>query len=132
MFVEYSSRKRKASDDTPPVDELETADNNSIVANEIAPVKGDKVKLRFQLAEDHKVPGLDHIDVTFEGGQIRALWKNFHSRKANQETEISHEEMETFHSELRSHVKNITKLRLDDRSIFILSQVFLLQLFPLG
>ena len=88
---------------------------------EATSVKGDEVKFRFQLA--HEVPGLDHVDVTFEGAQIRKLWENFHKRNGSQESEITLQEMERFHSALRSHVRNTIKLRLDDRSIFILTQV---------
>ena len=84
------------------------------------------MKLRFQLAEAKKVPGIDHIDVTFEGVQIRKLWENFNKRKGSPESEITQEEMERFHSALRTHVRNTTKLCLDNRSIFILSQVFIL------
>ena len=91
--------------------------------NEITPVKGDKIVLRFQLTEEKKVPGLDHIDVTYEGVHIRKLWSNFHQRKGSQESEMSQEEMEMFHSALRTHARNTLKLCLDDRSIFILTQV---------
>ena len=77
----------------------------------------------FQLAEDKKIPGLDHIDVTFEGAQIRKLWNNFHKNKGSQESEITQEEMESFHKALRTHARNTLKLCLDDRSIFILTQV---------
>ena len=97
--------------------------DNLQTENELIPEKGDKIVLRFQLAEDKKIPGLDHIDVTFEGAQIRKLWSNFHKNKGSHESEITQEEMESFHKALRTHARNTLKLCLDDRSIFILTQV---------
>ena len=79
------------------------------------------MKFRFKLA--HEVHGLDHIDVTFEGAQIRLIWENFHGKNGSQASEITHQEMERFHSALRNHACNSIKLRLNDRSLFILSQV---------
>ena len=89
-------------------------------------IKGDEVKLRFQMTEAKRVPGIDHIDITFEGGQIRQIWENFNSKKRVLESEITQEEMEKFHSALRIHARNTTKLCLDNRSIFTLSQVLIL------
>lgn len=118
-----NTRKRQMSENTCASGEPTTVDNNSIVEGEVTSVKGDDVKFRFQLA--HAVSGLDHVDVSFEGAQIRRLWENFHQRNGSQESEITQQEMERFHSALRSHVRNTIKLRLHDRSIFILTQVWL-------
>ena len=81
------------------------------------------------MAEGKEVPGVDHIDVTYEGGQIRKLWQNFHNKQGSQESEITKEEMESFHNALRSHASNTIQLCLDDRNIFKLSQVALLHSF---
>ena len=101
----FRSKKRKIADDNAPSDDIPQQDNNLLLETEITPVKGDKIVLRFQLTEEKKVPGLDHIDVTFEGVHIRKLWSNFHQRKGSQESEMSQEEMEMFHSALRAHAR---------------------------
>ena len=119
---DYSVKKRKMSENNQQPEQSQQIDNLQ-TENELIPEKGDKIVLRFQLAEDKKIPGLDHIDVTFEGAQIRKLWNNFHKNKGSQESEITQEEMETFHKALRTHARNTLKLCLDDRSIFILTQV---------
>ena len=119
---DYSAKKRKMSENNQQPEQSQQIDNLQ-TENELIPEKGDKIVLRFQLAEDKKIPGLDHIDVTFEGAQIRKLWNNFHKNKGSQESEITQEEMETFHKALRTHARNTLKLCLDDRSIFILTQV---------
>ena len=64
------SENNRQPEQSQQIDNLQTE-------NELIPEKGDKIILRFQLAEDKKIPGLDHIDVTFEGAQIRKLWNNF-------------------------------------------------------
>ena len=91
----------------------------------LIPVKGDKIKLRYQLGDESlKHCGLNNIDVTYEGSDIRKLWENFfNNRNRAGDAEIAQEEKEKFHNALRSHVRNTIKLRLDDRSKFILTQV---------
>ena len=123
----FRAKKRKVSENNSQPNQPSLQNNNIVNDNELTSSKGDKMVLRFQLAEDKKVTGLDHIDVTFEGSQIRTLWSNFHCGKGSQESEITQEEMESFHTALRSHARNTLKLCLDDRSIFILTQVYLLK-----
>ena len=122
LLIVFRAKKRKMSENNLP-EQLDQQTDNLQIENELIQQKVDKVVLRFQLAEDKKVPGLDHIDVTFEAAQIRKLWSNFHERKGSKESEITREEKDIFHSALRTHARNTLKLCLDDRSIFVLTQV---------
>ena len=108
---------------TPTNDGIAGTDNDPIAEQELPPIKGDELKLRFVMAEGKEVPGIDHIDIAFEGGEIRKLWQNFHKKNVSQEPEITQEENESFHNALRSHARKTIGLCLDDKSIFKLSQV---------
>ena len=122
------SRKGKVPSNSCEVDRP-GEENTSTTEIEGMPVKGDEIIFRYRLRQENmKDCGLDHIDVTFEGAAIRKLWQNFHKRNGSDESEISKEEMERFHFALRSHVRKIIKLRLNDRSKFILTQVYTLDL----
>lgn len=70
----------------------------------------DMVKFRFRLPQELSNCGLDTIDVKFNGGQIRQFWNSITS---GYRTEMSPEDMETFHRALRSHVRKELGINLD-------------------
>ena len=90
--------------------------------------KGDDVRFRFELADDKKIEGLDHLDVSLRGKEVRQLWENFRKtkrvEKESENRDMLQEDMEQFHNTIRAHVRKTTKLRLDDRSVFVLTQVY--------
>jgi len=91
--------------------------------------KRDEVRFRFELADDKKIEGLDHLDVSLRGKEVRQLWENFRKtkrvEKESENRDMLQEDMEQFHNTIRAHVRKTTKLRLDDRSVFVLTQVWL-------
>jgi len=89
--------------------------------------KRDEVRFRFELADDKKIEGLDHLDVSLRGKEVRQLWENFRKtkrvEKESENRDMLQEDMEQFHNTIRAHVRKTTKLRLDDRSVFVLTQI---------
>ena len=122
-------RKRSVPDNSSKCAEEPTQDNNLMIEDEPSSAKGDEVRFRFELADDKKMQGLDHLDVTLKGKEVRQLWENFRKtkrfEKESENRDMLQDDMEQFHHTIRTHVRKTTKLRLDDRSVFVLTQVIL-------
>ena len=122
-------RKNSVPDNISICAEEPAQDNNLMTEDGTSSAKGDEVRFRFELADDKKMQGLDHLDVTLKGKEVRQLWENFRkTKRAEEESEnrdMLQEDMEQFHHTIRTHVRKTTKLRLDDRSVFVLTQVIL-------
>ena len=127
----YMKRVRKNSvpDNISICAEEPAQDNNLMTEDGTSSAKGDEVRFRFELADDKKMQGLDHLDVTLKGKEVRQLWENFRKtkrfEKESENRDMLQEDMEQFHHTIRTHVRKTTKLRLDDRSVFVLTQVIL-------
>ena len=127
----YMKRVRKNSvpDNISICAEEPAQDNNLMTEDGTSSAKGDEVRFRFELADDKKMQGLDHLDVTLKGKEVRQLWENFRKtkrfEKESENRDMLQDDMEQFHHTIRTHVRKTTKLRLDDRSVFVLTQVIL-------
>merc|ERR1719361_1544387 len=119
--------KRSVPDNISICAEEPTQDNNLMTEDGTSSAKGDEVRFRFELADDKKMQGLDHLDVTLKGKEVRQLWENLRKTKRveneSENRDMLQEDMEQFHHTLRTHVRKTTKLRLDDRSVFALTQI---------
>ena len=122
-------RKKSVPDNISICAEEPDQDNNLMTEDGTSSAKGDEVRFRFELADDKKMQGLDHLDVTLKGKEVRQLWENFRKtkrfEKESENRDMLQEDMEQFHHTIRTHVRKTTKLRLDDRSVFVLTQVIL-------
>ena len=120
-------RKNSVPDNISICAEEPAQDNNLMTEDGTSSAKGDEVRFRFELADDKKMQGLDHLDVTLKGKEVRQLWENFRKtkrvEKEPENRDMLQEDMEQFHHTIRTHVRKTTKLRLDDRSVFALTQV---------
>ena len=120
-------RKNSVPDNISICAEEPAQDNNLMTEDGTSSAKGDEVRFRFELADDKKMQGLDHLDVTLKGKEVRQLWENFRKtkrfEKESENRDMLQDDMEQFHHIIRTHVRKTTKLRLDDRSVFVLTQV---------
>ena len=120
-------RKNSVPDNISICAEEPAQDNNLMMEDGTSSAKGDEVRFRFELADDKKMQGLDHLDVTLKGKEVRQLWENFRKtkrfEKESENRDMLQDDMEQFHHIIRTHVRKTTKLRLDDRSVFVLTQV---------